>query len=216
MKKFNNIFFDFDGTICDTKKGIIKSILYTIKSLNNRKISHKEITKRIGLPLNIVFSTILQTKNKTTINKHISIFRNHYKKTGLYSGKLFKGIKDLIKDLKFNSKHLYIVTNKPKIFVKSLLKLLDIEDYFDVVQGSNIKNEKFDKTQRLNKVIKANNISVKESCLVGDHAEDIKAAQKNKIFSIGVLYGYGDKHELELAGADVICANIKVLRKLIL
>lgn len=37
--------------------------------------------------------------------------------------------------------------------------------------------------------------------MVGDRKYDIHGAQKTNIDSVGVLYGYGDKEELLLAGA---------------
>lgn len=40
--------------------------------------------------------------------------------------------------------------------------------------------------------------------MVGDREHDIFGAKKNQVASLGVLYGYGDRTELEAAGADYI------------
>ena len=43
--------------------------------------------------------------------------------------------------------------------------------------------------------------------MIGDRDYDIKGAKESRICSMGVLYGYGSKEELENAGADIIIRN---------
>ena len=43
--------------------------------------------------------------------------------------------------------------------------------------------------------------------MVGDRHHDIDGARINGISSVGVLYGFGDRKELETAGADFIAAD---------
>ena len=45
--------------------------------------------------------------------------------------------------------------------------------------------------------------------------EDIIGAKENRLDSIGVLYGYGDREELSQAGADYIVEDIVGLRNLL-
>ena len=52
--------------------------------------------------------------------------------------------------------------------------------------------------------------------MVGDRKHDVIGAQENGIQSIGVLYGYGDRAELEAAGADSIAASVAHLREMLL
>lgn len=40
--------------------------------------------------------------------------------------------------------------------------------------------------------------------MIGDREYDIKGAKKTGIASVGVLFGYGSRQELEAAGADYI------------
>ena len=43
--------------------------------------------------------------------------------------------------------------------------------------------------------------------MVGDRSHDILGAKTNGLSSMGVLYGYGDRAELEEAGAESIVAT---------
>ena len=50
--------------------------------------------------------------------------------------------------------------------------------------------------------------------MIGDRKHDIIGAKENRLDSIGVLYGYGDREELSQAGADYIVEDIAGLRNL--
>ena len=49
--------------------------------------------------------------------------------------------------------------------------------------------------------------------MVGDRKHDVMGAKENGMYSIGVLYGYGDRKELEAAGADCIVSDVKKLKE---
>lgn len=52
--------------------------------------------------------------------------------------------------------------------------------------------------------------------MVGDRKHDIQGAKKVGLDSIGVLYGYGDREELETAGADYIAEKMENLVEILL
>ena len=52
--------------------------------------------------------------------------------------------------------------------------------------------------------------------MVGDREYDILGARENNIQSVGVLYGYGDRRELEEAGADTLAETVEDLEKLLI
>ena len=64
-----------------------------------------------------------------------------------------------------------------------------------------------------------NNYSLhpKESILmIGDRKHDAIAAKSNQLPCIGVGYGYGSKQELEAAGIDIFCQDLRELRRTLL
>ena len=52
--------------------------------------------------------------------------------------------------------------------------------------------------------------------MIGDRRMDVTAAKNNKLKSVGVLWGFGDREELEVAGADVIVDSVSELAELLL
>ncbi len=47
--------------------------------------------------------------------------------------------------------------------------------------------------------------------MIGDRHHDIAGAKENGLRTVGVLWGYGSRQELEDAGADALCETPKVL-----
>ena len=45
--------------------------------------------------------------------------------------------------------------------------------------------------------------------MIGDREHDIFGAKAAGLKSMGVLYGYGDRTELEAAGADIIAERVE-------
>ena len=52
--------------------------------------------------------------------------------------------------------------------------------------------------------------------MVGDREHDIIGANKNGIDSIGVLFGYGSREELENAGATYIAETVEEIANFII
>jgi phosphoglycolate phosphatase len=51
--------------------------------------------------------------------------------------------------------------------------------------------------------------------MIGDKMHDIQGAKEHGLASIGVLFGYGSKEELENAGADFIAETVEDIMKFI-
>ena len=65
-------------------------------------------------------------------------------------------------------------------------------------------------------VLRANAISNREEVvMIGDRKYDIEGAKQNGITAGGVLYGFGNRQELEQAGADFIAAAVEDLGKIV-
>jgi len=52
--------------------------------------------------------------------------------------------------------------------------------------------------------------------MIGDREHDVIAAKENNIDVIGVLYGYGDREELEKSGATYIVETVEELSELLM
>ena len=63
--------------------------------------------------------------------------------------------------------------------------------------------------------IEKGGFSIDDAVMIGDREHDIYGARENGIPSIGVLFGYGDREELEKAGADMIADRVADIYELL-
>lgn len=214
MNRYNYVLLDLDGTITDPKEGITKGIKYALDYYGIEVDSLETLCKFIGPPLNYSFQeyyNFSEDKSKEAVDK----YREYYGSKGIYENILYDGMEDFLKELNNIGVQVMLATSKPQVYAEKILEHFHIDEYFTFIGGSNLDLSRNKKEEVIKYVIEENNLPLEEVVMVGDREYDIIGAKKNNISSIGVLYGYGDKEELENAGADYIASNLLDLKKII-
>lgn len=122
----------------------------------------------------------------------------------------------LLKMWRSAGKQLFLCTSKPQPFAVQILKELGLETYFTFVGGATFDGLRQEKADVVRYVLQKNAIfDRKEVVMVGDRKYDVEGAKRNGIDSVGVLYGFGDREELERAGADAIAETVADLEKIL-
>ena len=112
---------------------------------------------------------------------------------------------------------LCVATSKPRVFAERILDHFGIAPYFSFVGGTGLDGSLPTKADVIAHVLAGSNITDRGTALmIGDRKYDILGAKTVGIDSAGVLYGYGDRAELEAAGADYILPAIPDLEELLL
>lgn len=203
--KFKNIIFDFDGTLVDSKPGVVRSFKKVLEDLTAKETNEQQIVNLIGLPLAQMLAILLDTDDQATIDKASALFKRYYDKDGLYYSVVYPGIEGLLFVLKNRSRQLFVVSNKIESFMKEILKQHNLEKYFTLVSGTDGTDKKSKKAEFIKRFIEQYKLKKEETAVVGDTENDIIAAKTNSIYSIGITWGYGLDSDLIKAGADVIC-----------
>lgn len=215
MKNYKNILFDVDGTIIDSKEGITKSVQFALEKFNINISDLKELECFIGPPLYESFKNYYNLKDDD-LELAIKYYREYYKEIGIYKNYLYEGIINVFEELKRKDKRLIIATSKPTTFTEKILKSYDIYKYFDFVSGATLDNSRIKKEDIIKYAIDELKIDSTYDCImIGDKKQDIIGANKNKMDSIGVLYGYGTLEELKEQQPTYIVNNIYEILRLI-
>ena len=207
MKNYEYIFWDFDGTLVDTRRGTRESAWYALKHFN-KKVEKTECLENIfcGPPLKESFKKF--DLNDEEIKNAIILYRKYQRENTIELSELFDGIKEILEKLKLNNKKLIIVTSKVEPTVIKILEYLEIYQYFDLIVGATEDSLRTKKDEILSYAISCfKNIDISKSIMIGDRASDIKAGLKHHMDTIGVLYGMDDCAILQDAGATYIVEN---------
>lgn len=198
---YQYILFDLDGTLTDSGPGITNSVAYALKKLGIEVPDRAELYKFIGPPLYVSFRDFYGLEGEENANA-VSLYREYYEKTGIFENSVYDGIPEVLETLKAKGKRLILSTSKPEPMAHRILEHFDLMKYFDVVVGATLDSTRAKKVDVIRYTLLNSGIkNIDEAVMIGDRDLDIKGAKENGIDSIGVLYGFGSREELETAGA---------------
>lgn len=205
--RYKGIIFDFDGTICDTGEGILKSAKYALDAFGYDCPDYKELTYFIGPPLLVTFQEKFGA-DPMRADELVKKYRERYTNTGIFESELYDGIKELLISLRKDNIKIGIASSKPKYYIEMLLDHFGIKSYFDAICGVSFTADCESKANIISRCAKELELAGNELLMVGDKKYDIDGAKANIIDSVGVMWGYGTKFEFIEAGAKFIADKI--------
>lgn len=215
MKYYDYILFDLDGTLTDSKPGIIECIAYALEK-ENVPYTNQILDKMVGPPFRVSMHDFLGLE-MPEIEKLIGIYRGVYEEYGYKNCKVFEGVEQMLSALKNAGKVLGVATSKPIKFTQMIMRDFDLGKYFDYVAGASSDASKEAKSDVIQGALE--NLGVKDKSnvlMVGDRLYDIEGAHMQGIDCAAVLYGYGSKEEFEEYKAEYILAAPDDVVKLVL
>lgn len=214
MAVYQYYFFDLDGTLVDSEKGIVNSIKYVLEKYQIRDYDMETLRKFIGPPLGESFQKYFGFQREETA-KLIEGYREYYTAGGMYEAEVYDGIEELLKSLKEEGKTLAVATSKPEAFARQILERFGLAPYFDCIAGASMDESRVKKDEVLADALSRCRIQNKEQAvMIGDRENDILGAKSNGLDSIGVLFGFGSRKELEDAGADYIAGTADEIKRI--
>lgn len=212
---YQTILFDLDGTLTDPGIGITNSVAYALEHYGIHVPERSQLYKFIGPPLQYSFETFYHF-SKEDAKAAVGCYREHYREKGIYENALYDGTAELLQSLYESGRKLLVATSKPKEFAVQILDYFDIKKYFSYVSGANMDGTRDSKEEVIAYALKAADISdLSSAVMVGDREYDILGAKQTGLASIGVLFGYGSREELEAAGADHIASSVPEIGEII-
>lgn len=206
--RYKNIFFDLDGTVTEPVLGITNAIIHALKKFGIEINDRKQLYKYIGPPLRESFMEF-NGFSKEQAEEAVLAYREYYSDKGILENDIMPGMEEALEKLAAAGCHLFIATSKPEIFAIQILKHLKLDGYFDIIAGSLLDGSRDKKEDVIKNLLDRSGIGasreeMENTVMVGDRKFDIIGARHFNLDNIGVLFGYGDKTELDEAGAMLI------------
>lgn len=209
------VLFDLDGTLTEPDEGILNSVIYALKKFSIEVEDRKELFCFIGPPLVDGFKAKFGFSDEQALLA-VKYYREYFSEKGIFENCLYDGVKEMLYGLKKNGKRVVLATSKPQEFAIKILKHFEIFRYFDYICGATMDETRNDKVDVISYIVDNYEFDITKAVMVGDRKYDIEGAHENGIKAIGVLYGYGDKYELEKANADILVDSVKSLNNTLL
>lgn len=193
--QFQSIWFDLDGTLSNSGPGIMDSVRYAADKLDLRAPTQEELRSFVGPPLYASFRRVFGLEG-VDVERAVQAYREHYEAEGILHSDLYPGIPALLSQLRQAGKRLYVCTTKPEPFARIVLERCGITGCFEAILGGSMDESLLEK-DRLMAALAARFSPPAPGVMVGDRKFDLMGASALGMPALGVLWGYGDRAELE-------------------
>ncbi len=180
------IIFDLDGTLFQTKYCVINAINRLFDAFGIMRAEEQYITQNIGKKTEDFLSSLLPSS--INIQDASVLFRELEQNEVKENGILFSDITEMLENLFTKGHSLSICSNGSLEYIELVLNRTKIREYFCEIYSA---KHYASKAEAVKSIIKRNPSAV----MIGDTFSDIDAAKRNRIPSIGVAYGYGNKED---------------------
>ena len=190
---YTTLIFDLDGTLSDPALGVVRCINFALTSFDQTPRADHEITRHIGPPLEQILALLSDDDDPAYVSALAARYRERYSELGFRENTLYPEAKATLAALKNYGFRLGVCTSKLRPNAIKILELFDLTRFFDFISGP-LATEK--KSEQLKDLLQCGTID-SDALMIGDRAIDLQAAHENRLKSAGVLWGYGEREELE-------------------
>ena len=214
VKDYTYVLFDLDGTLTDSGPGIMNGYEYALGKMGVEIPDRSFLKQFVGPPLGESWEKKLGF-SPDDAQRGMAFYREYYAEKGVYENEVYPGVKELLSELRSLGKKMYVATTKADPMAKIVVEHFGLAEFFDeVVASTEVRKTKIDVLEYVAENCGIMDIS--KAVMVGDRHYDITGAHHVGLDSIGVLYGYGDRQELEEAGATFIAETVPDIGKYIM
>ena len=191
MSKAKNWIFDFDGTLIDSAPSVKLCYEKVTKNIAPQRIN---ILKKLQVGPTLA-ETAKEILGQEFLHKHedfISQFKYEYDQILLSQTNSYKGVNELLNELKSRGNKIAIATNKRKEPTLKIIKHLNWGNYFSWIACVNPESKILKNKSELVRSILTNEIDFQKSFFVGDTLNDALCAKENNLKFIKASYGYSE------------------------
>ena len=215
---YRYLFFDLDGTLTDSKEGIIRCARYAIDKMGTPQPDEATLLKFIGPPLQDSFMTHCGC-TRAQAAQALAIYRERYVPVGQYENRPGPGLVEMCRRLREKGYVLALASSKPEELCVSICDRFGFAPYLSATTGSPPDGdwEKADVIREAMRRLGLTETDKPAILMVGDRKFDVLGAKECGIDCAGVeSFGYAAPGELAQAGAVAVVSNAEELEQFIL
>lgn len=211
--KYEVILFDLDGTLTESGPGIVNAVEYTLQKYGIDEPDKEKHKRFIGPPLKVSFMKYYGFTEEN-VAEAVAVFRSYYHEKGIYENSAYPGTRRMLADLSSRGYRLAVATSKARPMAEIVIPRFGLADHLEGIYAAEMDGRFGTKSAVIEHAMEEMGVTDKSKVLmIGDREHDILGAKACGIDSMGVLYGYGSRDELEAAGADMIADTVEDIVK---
>ena len=206
---YQTYIFDLDGTLLDTLGDLAASVNYAMRTHGLPEHSVDEVCRFVGNGVRrLMERAVPGGAAHPAFEAAFATFRRHYMEHSLDTTRPYKGIPEMLQELKRRGRHTAVVSNKFDAATKELCRHF-FPDTIDVAVGEH-EAEGIRKKPAPDTVLQALSqlgVGQEGAVYVGDSDVDIQTARNSGLPCISVLWGFRDREFLLAHGAETFVSQ---------
>lgn len=202
------LLFDLDGTLTDSFPGIVRCINYALAAVGHAAVDEARLRPMIGAPLSSIFRATAGMEDVAAIDAAIAAYRERFNAVGMFENSVFPGIPEALDTLHRAGHIMQIVTVKPGVAARRIVEHFELARYFVAVHGPALSERACDKADLVASALRLVNASRAQAVMIGDRADDVRAARRHEVRAVAAGWGYGTHDELLTAGAEYLAPSV--------
>lgn len=197
------IIFDFDGTIGDTRRNIVKTLQMTMAEKGLPPRSEQECAATIGLTLNDAFRRLQPQLSMEEAERCTECYRELFEinKKELVP-QTFPNVITTLKHLRDKGYRMTVASSRSHLSLDGFVRDMALGDYIGYVLGAEDSERPKPDPAPVLKTLKDLGYSAAQALVVGDMPFDILMGRGAGTVTCGVSYGNSSREELLASGAD--------------
>lgn len=196
------IIFDFDGTLADTRRTIVKTLQMTMEQLHLPVASEAACVATIGLPLIEAFRILCPNTPEGTEKQCTLIYSDIFEKNKkILVPELFPHVADTIRYLSEKGLTLTVASSRNSPSLNDFIRELHLDSICYVLGADNVAHAK-PHPEPVLKTLRDLHFKPEETLVVGDMPLDINMGASAGAATCGVTYGNATRQQLVEAKAD--------------
>lgn len=205
-----SIIFDLDGTLIDTKPGIVKTYAMLFEKYGDINQFNEDLQDEvIGPSLQTMFPKLFPNQDTEAL---IAEYREYNQKIFEEENRLMDDAYYVLKLLKEQGFHVGVVSSKSHQTVYNNLAIYDLNQFVEDIIGRDDVSQEKPSPEGLNKILSKNRWYRDEAMYVGDSVGDIEAGKAANLYTVACLF---NEKRVEKMLATKPNASIKNLKELI-
>jgi phosphoglycolate phosphatase len=193
------LIFDLDGTLTDSKPGIVGCLRKVIDAWRIDCVG--PLDRFIGPPVEEWTEELLPDGSEEARAALARDYRACYDREGWKNNSVFDGVREMLTDLHGQGFLLYVCTSKQQHFAVRILDLFELTGLFTAIYGDKTEFASHSKVDLLASLLREHSLNAETTWMIGDRIFDIQAAHANKLRCLAAGWGYGPAEECALADA---------------
>jgi phosphoglycolate phosphatase len=185
------LLLDLDGTLVDTAPDIAATLNRLMESRELAPFSLSETAAMIGDGVAVLVRHAFAARGREPDDQAIAAFSTDYGRHAADASRPYPGVPALLRDLVAGGWRLAVCTNKPEAAARSLLDSLGLAPLIAAVGGGDSFPVRKPDPAHLIATLRLAGGRPDRAVMVGDHANDVKAAHGAGVKAVFVTWGYG-------------------------